>query len=314
MKRTLHCIALRWDCATLIAVIAIHGFGAVAQQTGVESEALSQSVIFLGCGEVDGPGVVMQLDQHGEVLGVASLAGTPYGLALYRGGLLAAVPGGTTGAGSIVRIGGGGTIETLLEDRRTAPHPISIAADAASGDIFVADNIKDALLVMPGGQPGMVRTMLQIEGPLDLWQSMSIATDGEHILLGGTRPNEGVYRLSRERAADLGEPLLLDSAAVAADPGSARWVAALLRELRVFEEEKQLTVLPYPHGYVSLSQTIAFGPEGGILVCALRLAHIQSSFMVYLVDLKTGTFRALFPWTTSRVVCLAVGPKMEWGG
>jgi hypothetical protein len=105
MKRTLHCIALRWDCATLIAVIAIHGFGAVAQQTGVESEALSQSVIFLGCGEVDGPGVVMQLDQHGEVLGVASLAGTPYGLALYRGGLLAAVPGGTTGAGSIVRIG-----------------------------------------------------------------------------------------------------------------------------------------------------------------------------------------------------------------
>jgi hypothetical protein len=314
MKRGLHRAALQWSCAAFIALRAVDCFGAVTQQTGAESEALPQSAIYLGCGEVDGRGVVLQLDQSGEVLGVASLPGTPYGLALHKGGLLAAVPRGTSGAGSVMRIGGGGTIETLLEDRRIAPHPISIAADAASGDIFVADNVKDAVLVLPGGRARMVRTVLEVEGPLELWQDMAIASDGEHILLGGTRPNEGVYRVSPEPPAALGEPLIPDSAAVAADPMSARWVAALLRELRVFEEEEQLAVLTYPQGYVRSSQAISFGPADGILVCALRLAHTQGSFMVYRVDLKADTFRPLFPWTTSRVVCLAVGPKLEWGG
>src|SRR5436190_20415730 len=65
--------------------------------------------IYLGCGEVGGPGTVVQLDLTGKVLGTIDLADTPYGLAADRAGLVAALPG--RNAGKVVRIGRTGRVE-----------------------------------------------------------------------------------------------------------------------------------------------------------------------------------------------------------
>jgi len=46
--------------------------------------------VYLGCGNVEGPGTVVQLDQTGKVLGTLQLPGTPYGLAVHKDGLVVA--------------------------------------------------------------------------------------------------------------------------------------------------------------------------------------------------------------------------------
>src|SRR3954462_7586370 len=91
--------------------------------------------IYLGCGEVGGPGTVVQLDLTGKVLGTVELADTPYGLAADRAGLVAALPG--RNSGKVVRIGRTGRVETLLEDAAGLPAPIAVAADPKTGDVLV---------------------------------------------------------------------------------------------------------------------------------------------------------------------------------
>src|SRR5207253_2116175 len=56
--------------------------------------------VYLGCGDVQGEGTVVQLDRSGKVLGLVRLSATPYGLAARKGGLVAALP--SRGAGSLV--------------------------------------------------------------------------------------------------------------------------------------------------------------------------------------------------------------------
>ena len=67
--------------------------------------------IYLGCGPVGGPGKIFQVDGRGKVLAQVDLPDTPYGLAMSKDGLVAALPG----AGKVVSIDKRGKVETRVE-------------------------------------------------------------------------------------------------------------------------------------------------------------------------------------------------------
>jgi S1-C subfamily serine protease len=260
--------------------------------------------IYLGCGAVNGPGTVVQVDRTGKVLGTIRLPGTPYGLAVSRDGLVAAVPGGRPA--KVVRIDGQGKVETLLEDQQTIPNPIAIAADPSSGDVLIADNKTDVLLLLPSGQAKDARKVIQIKGHEKHLQNMSVAfAQDNYLLFGGSGP-DGIYRFRAEKAADMGAFILRGDGTVAADPSSHRWAAALSGELRVFEDARELLTIPYPPGKGIRRGTVAFGPDG---VLVIGLSGGQTVWDVFLVDQKAKTFNAMFSWNQSRVVSLAVGRK-----
>jgi DNA-binding beta-propeller fold protein YncE len=271
------------------------------------AELRKDLAVYLGCGDVEGGGTVVQLDRSGKVLGLVRLSATPYGLAARKEGLVAALPG--RGAGSVVTIDTGGKVETLLQDVQTLPAPINVAVHPVSGDVLIADNQTDVLVLLPAGDPSKRRTVLQIKGYERQLQDMSVAfTKDEHLLFGGSGP-EGMYRFRGDKDATLGEPLLPDRGGVAADPTSKRWVAALRDELHVFEESREVVKLPYPQGKSKWHDTLAFTPDG-TLVVALHLG--QNGYDVVVADFKAKDFNRLFSWDASRIVSLAVGPKMDW--
>jgi hypothetical protein len=263
--------------------------------------------VYLGCGESGGPGTVVQLDLTGKVLGTVELAGTPYGLAADRRGLVAAIPGGA--APQVVRIGKGGKVETLLRDAAGLPAPLAVAANPSTGDVLVADNVADVLLLLPGGKAGDARRVLTIEGHKGHCQDMSVAfaADG-HLLFGGTGP-VGVYRFKGGDGAVFGDPVLAERGSVAAAPGAKRWAAALADGLRVYEGDREVAALAYPAGRRRWHDTLAAGP-GGAFVIALHLGGTR--YEVAQADLEKREFRTLFAWDKSRVVSLAVGPRMTW--
>src|SRR5687767_5723929 len=111
-----------WAAVAVIGVglVASHGLAPTRaapalKEPKAEAWPGPDPAIFLGCGEVGGPGTVVQLDLDGKVLATVRLAGTPYGLAADRHGLVAAVPGGP--APQVARVTRGGAVETLLQDR-----------------------------------------------------------------------------------------------------------------------------------------------------------------------------------------------------
>jgi DNA-binding beta-propeller fold protein YncE len=261
--------------------------------------------VYLGCGEVDGPGTVIQLDRTGMVLGTVRLPGTPYGLALHKDGFVAAMPSSRGKQGKVIRFDGQGNVQTLLQDN----DPIAIAADPGSGDILVADNVADVLVLLPAGKPESARTVIQIKGHEGHFQDMSVAFARDGYLLFGSDGPIGIYRFRAAKNATLGQPVLPEAGAVAADPSSKRWAAALPNELRVFEDTRELLKLPYPAGERKWHDTVAFGPDG-TLVIAL---HVDgTNYDVVLADLKAKTFHLLFSWNQSRVVSVAVGRKTTW--
>jgi hypothetical protein len=262
--------------------------------------------VFLGCGEVGGPGTVVQLDMSGNVLGTIELSGTPYGLTADRNGLVAAIPSNDP---RVIRIDRAGRVETLLADKHLLPAPINVTADPATGDLLVADNVSDILLLLPAGKAGEARKVLTITGHEGHCQDMSVAfaRDG-HLLYGGSGPI-GVYRFAAGKGAALGDPLLTEQAAVAADPGSKRWAAALKGELRRFEGDKEVGRLAYPAGRQRWHDALAFGPAGEPIL-ALHLGGTK--YEVVRADVTEGAKKTLFAWDKSRVVSLAVGPRQAW--
>lgn len=279
-----------------------------ADRTTCTAARLSQDLaIYMGCGEVAGPGTVVQLDGTGKVLGTVHLPDTPYGLAVLKDGLVAALPG--VRSGRVVKIDNAGKVETLLHDPQIISNPIAIAADPNSGDILVADNHGDVLLLLPSGQVRSARKIVQIKGYEDELQGMSVAfTRDNHFLFGGTGPY-GIYRFGRETNAGMGQPVLPDFGTVAADPFSKRWVAASSNELRIFEDTRELLRIPYPPGTSRWHHTVAFGPDG-TLVIALHLG--EAGYDIALADQRTKTFDSLFSWNQSRIVSLVVGQKGSW--
>jgi hypothetical protein len=263
--------------------------------------------IYLGCGGVGGPGSIVQLDFRGKVLGKIELAETPYGLAADRAGLVAALPGANIGR--VVRIDRTGKVETLLKDPSGLPAPIAVAADPRSGDLLVADNVADVILLLPAGKASEARQLVAIKGHEGHCQDMSVsfAADG-HLLFGGTGP-VGVYRFKGSATVDLGHPIVAEPGAVAAEVGSDRWASALESELRMFEGSREVAAIPYPSGRRRWHGALSYGP-GGSPVVALHLGGNQ--YEVVQVDLEKKGFRTLFTWDSDRLVCLTIGPKLPW--
>ena len=209
----------------------------------------------------------------------------------------------------MVRIDVRGSMTTLLEDERIIPNPIAIAADPSSGDILVADNHTDILLLLPAGQVANARKIVQIKGHEGHLQSMSVAFgQNGHFLFGGSGP-DGIYRFRAQEAVDMGQPLLLNDGAVLADPSSKQWVVALRSEMRIFEGTRELLRIPCPSGKQKWHNAVAFGPDGTLVVA---LCSGQTAYEVFLVDQEARAFHSLFPWNESRVVSLAVGRKAAW--
>jgi hypothetical protein len=285
--------------AGLWAALAV---GAPAPKT--EKPASKEWVIFLGCGEVRGEGTVVQIDQNGTVLGTVKLENTPYGLTAVPGGVAAASPSG----GKVVRIDKTGKVETLIHDAAKLPHPISVTCDPATGDIYAADNRADVLLVLPKGEAKDAREVLTFPGAAVQLQNLSLAFGKGHLLYGGDVP-KGVYRFKAGKDAALGDPLLNADAGVAADPTSDRWAAGSRDELRVFEENKEIAAIRYPAGRRYRHGAIAMAPEG---VPILALQAGATKFEIVQADVVKKEFKVLFRHETSRVVSLAVGPKLDW--
>jgi DNA-binding beta-propeller fold protein YncE len=270
----------------------------------VQPQLSKELVIYLGCGQVLGAGKVVQLDTAGKVLGTVKLDQTPYGLAAPKEGLLAALPSGQ----KVVKIDSKGKLSTLLDDPALVPAPIALAVNPKNGDVLVADNRSDVLVLLPAGEVKKRRTILKIQGHEQHLQNMSVGltTDG-YVVFGSSGP-QGVFRFKAEDNPALDTQLLLGDAGVAADPTTKRWVAALKQKLVIFEEEREVQSLDYPNGTSKWHDALAFGTDGS-LVMAL---HTGNGYDVVQVDLNQGTFQPLFTWTGERVVCLAVAKKMAW--
>ena len=66
---------------------------AIAGEQPAGTARLSEELsIYLGCGAVEGPGTVVQLDAAGRDRGTVQLSDTPYGLAVRKQDLAAALP------------------------------------------------------------------------------------------------------------------------------------------------------------------------------------------------------------------------------
>lgn len=273
--------------------------------------------IFLGIGETGKPGQVVQLDQHGRVLGVVELPAAPYSLAALDDGLLVALPG----AVQVVKIDATGRVETIARSSRTLPlkAPISVATVPGKSDILVADNVADVVWLVPehwnegaaGTTASQPLTLLRIKGYELQAQDMSVAMgkDG-YVLLAASGP-DGVYRFRGGPDATLGNPLLPDAMSVAVDPKSMRWIAAVRDELVVFRERREEFRVRYPKGFY-LYDTVAFGPGGELVIGLRQLLRPGELFTVNFVDLRKKDFHALFDWNKGPVKSLAIAKRANW--
>ena len=146
--------------------------------------------IYVGCGNVNGPGKVYQFDPNGRLLGTASLTNTPYDLKMHKDGLVAVLPGGK----SVVLIGPAGTAKVLASGPRL-PGAVALGVNPVTGDILVGDNAKDVVLMLPARDLTKLTELVELPSSARNAQSMSLAVtrDGYVILMdGGTEP--GVYR------------------------------------------------------------------------------------------------------------------------
>ena len=176
--------------------------------------------IYLGLGEVGGFGKIVQVDGAGRVLGSVNLAGTPYGLAFHENRLVAALPS----ANKVVAVSEEAEVMTML-DGVNLPNPISVAVNPHSGDILVADNQTDNLMLMKGGEAAGLEVLHRVEGADEQLQNMSLAVTSDGYILFGTAPPKGVFRFQVDGDITLENPILPECGDVAASPDSKLWAA-----------------------------------------------------------------------------------------
>ena len=266
--------------------------------------------IYLGCGEVDGPGEVVQVDSAGKVLGRVKLTNSPSGLAVGKDGLVACMPWPMKEM--VVQIDAKGKVDLLYDDRDRCRHALAAAANPQSGDVLIADNLTNVLILLPGGAAKDARILTAVPRGKGAMPGMSvaIASDGAYLLGGsGTK---GIYRFSAGKAVTLGDPLLPGFGYVAADPSSKRWAATQADDLHLFKEAKEQLKIPYPQEMIATPAMTAFGPDGTLIAIG-RPGKAPKSFVVLAADFEAKGFRTLFTWDQSPVESVAVGPRMDWG-
>jgi thiol-disulfide isomerase/thioredoxin len=262
-----------------------------------------ENSIYLACGPVGGPGKVIQVDGLGRVRGAITVPTTPYGIDVSKNELVLACP-----EGSVMSVAKDGARSTILEGK--LPAPIDVAVDHQSGDLVIADNDQDALVRLPADKPADFATLRTIAGETGHFQNMSVAITGDGTVVYATDEPAGVYRIPRERGADLGEPLIDADAGLAADRTSNRWAAINESGVHVFEGDRCITEIPLPAGRKPYRGGLAaFGPEGKLFVALNSGGRPEFA----LVDVEAKNLQSLFTWRErDRVVDFAVAPRSNW--
>ena len=260
-----------------------------------------ESVLFLGVGNVEGLGQIVQVDLTGTDLGRVDLDGTPYSLATAGDFVFAVVPS----QGKIYRIVRNGNVTPLFSTGEIS-HPIAIAVDPETERIFVGDNLADRIVRITPGQDK--DDVLQIQEPDRQLQNLSLAAlSASQIVFSGSQPL-GVYLGIFESEAN-SRMLLPEEGDVAAKPGSTIWIAAQREVIKVFDGIEETSTISLPDGMrLYRSGMLAFTRNGKLLAAVNKQADVA----VTQVDLETGEFVELFQWQGVRLVCMAAGRKLNW--
>lgn len=260
--------------------------------------------IYLGVGEVVGPGKIVQVDQDGRVLAAVDLPNTPYGLAMAEDRLVAAIPRGKR----VVSVSRTGKLNANAEHSEI-PHPLSVAIAPESGDIIVADNGSDIVGKLKAADDYRPEVVVRIPGSPSSAQNMSVAATVDGYMILGSSSPAGVFRLGLEGKGRLGNPVLPRDGSVAASPDTKLWAACQPDHVQVFYGEEKIVRLGFRKGQTPYrSGLLAIGPE------RLILAAVRTSVGVEIVeaDIAQNSFRTLFRWQGERLVCLAVGTRLPW--
>jgi len=271
-------------------------------------------IIYIACGDENGPGKVYQVTDTGRVLGIVNLPFTPTGLALHRQhGLIATTP---RDGGKIVRIDDTGKVATIIEKDENLVHPLDVAVGGESDTIVVADNMADTLMATStaGNKP---REYMRFEGQKWREQMMSVAvTRDKHVLLG-TDGDEGIYRFSGDSSPGSMKPILPGRGGVAADPATLKWAATQSpNKIHVFEgEEPVCTFTLPPEKFLYRQGLLSFSPAGGVVVAARDADKPDDNPWLILFETEEGKrerVTSLFQWDLDRMTDFVVGPRMYW--
>lgn len=261
----------------------------------------SQPVLFLGVGDVVSAGQIVQVDLTGKILGKVDLPGTPYSLASTGDFVFAAVPR----AGRIYRIFRNGNV-TPLASTGGVDHPLSIAVDPKTEQIFVGDNAADRIVRMTPGQAE--DDVLQIQQPDNQLQNLSLGVlSGSKILISGSQP-PGVY-IGDFETGMIGPVLLPDEGGLAVQLGTDIWAVAQREVIKVFSGTVEKEEIPLPKGgRLYRSGLLSFLEDGKLLITL----NNESGTAVVRVDVETDQFETLFVWNGARLVTMATGRRMDW--
>ncbi len=283
--------------------LAISDLSASASNLSRDSKLDGSFSIYLGVGNVNGRGKVIQLDGAGKRRGMVELPSTPYGLAYDSVQLWAAIPS----AKRVVSIDAQGRVNTVLEAEELK-NPISVAAAPGNPDILVADNHTDVLVLLSRNHANEYKVIYRGETSSNL-QNVSVAMTLDGFGLMGTSNPRGVYHFPLRVGISLGAPILSSGGDVAADPTSTRWAVMQHRSLHVLDGAQEVFQLPLPTGYSSYRGGLLTFATDGTLVVALAT---DGGVELCVIDISEKTFGSLFRWSGERLVSLAIGQKLDW--
>ena len=270
--------------------------------TPVKQNTLDKDLaIYLGVGNVQGSGKIVQIDGQGEVLGSVKIESTPYDLYATRDFVFAVLPG----SGGIIRVFRNGHVSPLKSTGGIG-HPVAIAAHAETGRVYIGDNSTDTIVRMTPGR--LTDDEFHIDEPDNTWQSLSLAIVSESKLAVASSNPQGVFFLNFDDG-ELGDPLLPSAGKVASLENSPRWAVTQEESIEIFDNDTWVVSIPIPEGTTFHRQgLLAFTPQGNLVV-TLTAQRIPE---IYLVDPETKHFQRIVRWTGERLVSLGVAPKMTW--
>jgi hypothetical protein len=263
--------------------------------------------VYLTFGAVDEGSTLLQIDWTGKVRGALEMPFSISALAADNGRLVATVSSSRVGQGKVISVASDGTASIVFRDKTLLPDTINIWSTTESAEIIVADNGADVLVSVPKDGKTPARKLIQIEGHPD-FQSMSVAKCSDGSLLYSGSDFKGVFRVPAGSGPALGKPILPGQAAVAADPKSKIWVAALEDELHVFNGDREIAKLSYPNGLTMFRPNLAFAPDG-VLVLGL---HGVGHDYLYAVNLNTKSFEGLYSVDSERTTGMTIATTMDW--
>ena len=264
--------------------------------------ALDESLaIYLGVGNVRGPGKIAQIGATGEVLGEITIESTPYGLAATKDFLFAVLPD----AGKILRVVRNGSV-TPLQSTGEISHPIAVALHVPSESLFVGDNQADRIVrIDPGQTQDEVISIHRRDRNL---QSLTVAAISKSQVVVGDSNPRGVFIADFE-SGRLGHPILPEGGDVTVHLPSNRWAATQPNSVHLFEGETEIAVIPLPERTKFYRRgLLTFAPDGQLLAATSG----PNGLSISLIDVDDKVIRPVCSWSGERLVSMAVSKRMTW--